>query len=219
MALNLENPMSEGDPNSAHDVMNATMQDGALMRRLRELEQKVAGYEAAQGSNVVRPFAGEAPRYRLNESVYFDDTLFEPGTEIEFIDCPNLSMVPLNEPAKRAMDDYIEHLTSCQREKEEGAGREFRGLITDRGVMIAQGLQDARREARGPTVAVPQDRGFVPSMPHTPEAQAMAKRGPGRPRKVVAATPPPQPGRPGPKPGEAGAVGPGVEPRIFRDAG
>jgi hypothetical protein len=232
MALTLEPLMPDIDPNSAHDVMNATNQDGALMRELRELQRKVAAFEAAQGTNVLHaPFTGEVPRYRLNEPVFFDDTLipaetFDQATktwrptEIEFTDAPNLSMVPVNEPAKRAMADYVEMLTDCQRRKAEGMGRVFQGLVTDRGVMIAQDMQDARAEARAPSVRMPEDKGFVPSMPHTDEARALQKRKPGRPRKVAVVAPTAA-GRvqPPDTTGGRGYVGPNHEPPIFRETG
>ena len=204
------------NPNNQHDVLAATDPNNPVLQRLRQLEEEVAQYRQ---SNVVNPpFAGEAPRYRLNEACFFDDTYIPEGNEIAYTDTPNLSMVPLNDPAKRAMEAYIEFLTSCQQEKEEGAGRVFRGLITDRGVMLAQGLQDARREARGPSVTMPTDKGTVPSMPNTDEARALAKRGPGRPPKVLTNRPPPPPAR-RPQPDQAGFVGPGHEPPTLSETG
>lgn len=205
MALLPEHLMSEFDPNSAHDVMNATRQDDALMRRMRELEAENAALRARNPDNVVRhpaPFVGEIPRYRLNDPVFFDDTLinaetFDPiskqwhPTEIEYTETPNLSMVPVNDAAKAKMEEYIEYLTDNQRRKAESQGRIFTGLVTDRGVMIAQDMQDARAEARVATVRMPEDKGFVPSMPHTDEARALERRRPGRPRKVQVMAPAP----------------------------
>ena len=87
------------------------------------------------------------------------------------------------------MQEYIEYLTDNQRRKAESQGRVFTGLVTDRGVMIAQDMQDARAEARVATVRMPEDKGFVPSMPHTDEARALERRRPGRPRKVTVVAP------------------------------
>lgn len=204
------------DSNSPADVLAQQSIDPAYVRRLeeklRQLEQQ----------NVVRPSfnTGEAPRYKLNEPGYYDDNLFPEGSEIEFVGTPNFSMVPLNEPAKKAMEEYIEYQTECQRERDMMSGRQFMGLVTDKGVMIANGQLDARRAARemGPQARMPEDKGTVPAMPHTAEAVAEnIKRGRGRPKKVLASRPPPQPRRPGAKAEGDGFVGPGTEPAIFGD--
>jgi hypothetical protein len=190
--------MSEYDPNSAHDVMNATRQDDALMRRMRELEAENAALKARVPDNVVQhpmPFSGEVPRYRLNDPVFFDDTFIAAETydqinkrwhptEIEFTGTPNLVMVPVNDAARIKMREYIEYQTECQRRKAESQGRIFTGMVTDQGVMIAQNMQDARASVPEVTVRMPEDKGFVPSMPHTDEARALERRRPGRPRKV-----------------------------------
>lgn len=202
------------DSNSPADVLAQQSIDPAYVR---ELEAKIRQFEQ---SNVVRPvFNGEAPRYKLNEPGYYDDNLFPEGSEIEFIGTPNFSMVPLNEPARRAMEEFIEYQTECQRERDMTNGRQFAGLITDKGVMIANGMVEARRAARemGPQARMPEDKSSVPPMPHTEEARAAnLKRGRGRPKKVLASKPPPAPARPGAKQ-QDGYVGPGQEPAIFGD--
>lgn len=201
------------DSNSPSDVLASQSIDPAYVReleaRLRQLEQ----------GNVVRPtFQGEAPRYKLNEPGYYDDTWFAAESVIEFIGTPNFSMVPMNDPARRAMQEFIDYQTECQRDRDMINGRQFAGLITDKGVMIANGLLDARRAARemGPQVRMPEETGNVPAMPHTAEAVAQnLKRGRGRPRKVLSAKAPQVPQRP--RPAESGLVGPGNEPAIFGD--
>ena len=70
-----------------------------------------------------------------------DCRLYEPGDEIVYLDHPNLTMVPLNDAARRRLQAEIDHQTSCQREKAMRDGRQFSGLITDRGVLIADADQ------------------------------------------------------------------------------
>ena len=214
------------DENSSHDIMSQRNSD-ELLAKLRALEEEVAVLREKVPDNVVSaPFAGEAPRYQLNEAVFLDDTLFEPTmkdasghlvtTELEFHGTPNLSMVPLNEPAKRKMQEFIDYLTECQRERDTAVGRQFTGLITDKGVMLAQANQDARRGMAAP-IAMPAIKGSVPTMTHTQEAQQQAKRR-GRPPGAKNV------GKRAEAPGKTanaggGFVGPGQEPAIFREAG
>ena len=160
-----------------HDPM------GALARENESLRQRLATLE----SNVVSGgFAGVAPRYQLNEPGFYDDTLFAAGTVIDFTDTPNLTMVPMNEPARRAMDTYIAVLEAGARRKAQMQGREFFGLVTDRNVLIDQGMADAKLGDAAPMIRVPQVIGEVPAMPHTEAAQAQIRRGPGRPRRAQA---------------------------------
>jgi hypothetical protein len=159
--------------------------DGRMARENADLRAQLA---AMQGSNVLRGgFSGEAPRYSLNEPGFYDDTYFVAGSTIEFLDTPNLSMVPLNDPAHRAMAAYIDHLENGARRAAVMKGRDFFGLVTDRNVLIDQLRADTTAEANAPVpvIQVPQAHGTVPAMPHTEDARAAALRGPGRPRKVV----------------------------------
>ncbi len=168
--------------NDPNEVL-ARHDPAAMARRMAELEAQLA---LLTKDNVTRPkFSdNELPRYKLNDPVFFDDTWFDAGTEMTFTDMPNLSMVPLNDAARARMAEHIEHLTEGARSNAEKMGRVFTGLMTDKGVLIAQSLDDARAEARV-TVTVPVERGQVPVMPHTDQGLAHAKRGPGRPRKVM----------------------------------
>jgi hypothetical protein len=144
-----------------------------------------------ESANVVRG-PGEAPRYLLNEPGFYDDTYWAAGTSIEYLDTPNLTMVPLNDPAKRAMTVYIDHLETGARKVAALKGRDFFGLVTDRNVLIDMAREDAQTQANAPVpvIQVPQPIGQVPAMPHTDDARAAAQRGPGRPRKVTASAMP-----------------------------
>ena len=93
---------TDNDPNAVLG-MQSTQYDPA--QHLREENQSLRQQlDALQKSNVVQGgFRGEAPRYQLNEPGFYDDTYFPAGSIIDFVDTPNLSLVPMNEPAKRAM--------------------------------------------------------------------------------------------------------------------
>ena len=74
-----------------------------LERLRRENEALRSRYEP---SNIAESdFGGEQPRYRLNERGFYgygmDCRLYEPGDEIVYLDHPNLTMVPLNDAARR----------------------------------------------------------------------------------------------------------------------
>lgn len=184
------------DSNNQHDVLAQHHSTPHLARENEELRRRLAELER---SNVVSgAFAGEAPRYLLNEPVQFDDTFFEKGATIDTFETPNLAMVPLNDPARRKMEEYIEYLEAGARAKAAMKGQAFLGLTTDRGQMLAEALADARAEANAPVpvIAMPQPIGQVPAMPHTDDAKAAQRRGPGRPRKVIASTEAPRVGMP-----------------------
>ncbi len=175
----------------------------ALQAMVEELSARLAKYES---DNVVRPkFAGEVPKYRLNEPVYLeDDTLHDEGEELEYLGTPNLAMVPLNDSARAKMQDYIDFLTDNARRTAEMYGRPFSGWVSDRGTMIAQSMQDMRNTPdRVQMVRMPESKdGYADAMPHTPEAKAHQRRR-GRPTKeskVVSAVAPPPPPKQGPVP-------------------
>lgn len=182
--------INENDPKM---VLAAQAQPSAdILRRIAELEEE---NRALKMANVIEgKFAGEAPKYKLNEPCFLADTYIPKESTIEWFGPPNLEMVPLNEPAKRAMEEHIEQLTNGARQKAELAGRQFNGLINDKGIMIAQAQIDMRNAVAeaNRVIALPTDRGEVPLMPHTPQAQAIAKRKPGRPKKLGTVTAPPQ---------------------------
>lgn len=186
--------MSDDIDNNAAAVAayEARNPDSPLLKELESLRARLA--ELEQRNVVQADFGAEMPLYKLNETCYLADTLLGAGMTVEWADTPNLSMVPLNEPAKRAMQDHLQHMEEGQRMVAQMTGRPFAGLMTDHGVLIAQGLHDVRNQAADlPKLRIPEERGVVPVMPHLPEAQAMAKRGPGRPRKLGNVTPPPEP--------------------------
>jgi hypothetical protein len=172
--------------NNQNDVLRA-QDSAALFRENETLRQRLAALE--RDTVVQGRFVGEAPRYLVNEpGVYLDDTHFPGGTTIDYIGEPNMSMVPINDPAKRAMAELIERLEIGAREVAHRNGRSFFGLTTDRGVLLDTAMADAKRQAQNtptPVIAVPQPTSGVPAMPHLD--QGLVKRGPGRPPKVVAA--------------------------------
>ena len=197
------------DPNSALAKENAD-----LRARLAALEK----------SNVVDGgFTGEAPRYQLNEAGYYDETWFAPGTVLEFTGVPNMTMAPMNEPAKRMMRENIKALEEGGRRVAMMRGRDFLGLVTDRNVLIDTLRADTKAEtaAQAPVIQMPTPAGQVPPMPHTEEARAIERRLPGRPRKVLSSTPPLPTGMPdtrgqmlAPAPAPAGQ-GPAVVARVI----
>ncbi len=165
----------------------------------REIEELQAQLRAAAGEdNVLRPaFPGQVPEYRLNAACFLEDTYFEEGSVIQFTDMPNLDMVPLNDAAKARMQEHIELLEAGARAKAASSGKPFTGIITDKGVLIANAMDDARAEAQVVKIAMPVEKGPIPQMPHLPEAQA--KRPRGRPRKATLVQPPGKPAVPGPE--------------------
>lgn len=208
------------DSNNPADALAMHDPNMRLVRENASLREQLAAIQA----NVVQGgFAGEAPRYQLNEANYLDDTYFPAGSQIDYLDEPNLTMVPLNDPAKRRIDEHITRLEEGARRKAVAAGRQFFGLVTDRNNLIDTARLDAQAEASAPVpvIAVPQPYGSVPAMPHTDDARAAARRGPGRPKKVVSsAAPAPQrpnqdAGAPILAPAPSGAqIGPAVVGRL-----
>ena len=170
--------------------------DAALARENAELRKRLAALE--QQNVVEGRFTGEIPRYSLNEAGFYDDTWFAEGTVIEFTGIPNMTMVPLNESAKRAMRENIRTLEEGARRVAFMRGRDYQGLVTDRNVLIDTARADAKAlaDAPVPVIQMPQPTNGVPPMPHTPEAQAMQRRGPGRPKKVMSAEAPARQGPP-----------------------
>lgn len=187
-----------GDSNDQNDVLRAQVASTDPMARLSQENATLRAKLAALEDNVVQGrFTGEAPAYLLNEAGFYDDTYFVAGSRIEFLDTPNLTMVPLNEPARRAMQEHIEILEAGARRKAEGAGRQYFGLVTDRNNLIDQTRLDAQMAAAAPiqVINMPEPIGAVPAMPHTDDAIAAAKRGRGRPKKVLSSSAPPVGGR------------------------
>lgn len=192
--------MSSDPENDKNAVLRAQHDpDGQLARENADLRAKLA---ALQSANVLRgAFAGEAPKYLLNEAGFYDDTHFPAGSVLEFLDTPNLSMAPLNEPARRALEAYIAGQEEGARRVAALRGRDFFGLVSDRNVLIDLARQDATADAAAPVpvIQMPEPHGQVPAMPHIPTAAA--KRGPGRPRTVLRAEGP-APIKPVQNPGE-----------------
>lgn len=186
--------MAEG--NTATEALEAAA-DLQKDAEIATLKARLAQYEEER---VVRPsFAGEIPRYRLNGRCFLeDDTLHEEGEVIEYLGTPNLEMVPQNDAAKKRLEIYIEELSEGARQKAQMMGRPFTGLVTDRGVMLAQSLQDARRSPDNVAIVkMPTEKGQIPQMPHTPEAAAQNRRQGKAPKGlVVSAKLPPPPKRP-----------------------
>ena len=156
----------------------------ALQRENADLRARLAALE--KGNVVKGGFVGEAPRYLLNDLCFLDNTLWPPGTVIECIDTPNQSMVPPNEPARRAMRAYLDGLETGARRVAALRGRDYLGLANDRNVLIDQAMADAKNHADTvQSIPMPERRGNPPPMPHVDSALAAERRGPGRPRKVL----------------------------------
>ena len=177
------------DSNNQNDVLRLHDSE-ALARENASLRQKLASLE--QQNVIEGRFQGEAPRYLVNDpGVYLDDTHWVGGTTIDYTGTPNLSLVPLNDPAKRAMAEFIDRLEQGAREMAARNGRNFNGLvnIADRNQLIDLATLDARRQADAPipVISVPEPTSGVPAMPHL--QQDVVKRGRGRPPKVVASQP------------------------------
>jgi len=171
------------DGNTAQEALAGSDQITALQKQIAELQAKLDEREG-RGDVVSGKFKGEAPRYKLNAPCYIDDTLHDTGTVIDYIGVPNGEMVPLNEAATAAMQDWLAGLEQGAREAAEHFGRPFRGLISDRGTLIAQQMHDVRTAPERLHLAIPVDREKVPQMPHMDTAP---KRGRGRPPKAVLA--------------------------------
>lgn len=181
----------DNDPSAVLAVQStANDPNERLQREVKSLRDQLA---ALQQTNVVQgQFRGEAPRYQLNEPGFYDDTWFPAGSVIDYVDTPNLSMVPMNDPAKRAMGEHIALLEHGARAKAALSGRNYFGQVNDRNVLLDLARADAQRDAAAPVpiISMPIAHGQVPPMPHTEEAIAAQKRSPGRPRKVVSSEAP-----------------------------
>jgi hypothetical protein len=57
----------------------------------------------------------EMPFYRLIQPLYADDTYFPEGTELYFLATPNDAMEPLNEPARKRVEEYFKGLDEGMR--------------------------------------------------------------------------------------------------------
>lgn len=181
--------------NSALDVLHDSSATRVLEEQVAALQERLAQYETTD--NVARPrFNGEVPRYRLNAPCYLeDDTLHVEGEEIEYINDPNDQMVPLNDSARVRMQSYLEQLREGQRLVAMKNGRQFDGLILDKGDLVALMGKDARNEAiKVQPVSMPEDKGTIYPMPHLPDAQAQARRrGKNKASPVVSAKAPAPP--------------------------
>ena len=172
------------DENNQHNVLSQHRDPAALVRENDDLRSQLA---KLQNNVVDGGFRGEMPRYQLNEACFLDDTWFPAGTVLEWGDAPNMTMVPLNDPAKRYMEAYIAEQTASAQSVAASRGRTFVGLTNDRGVLLDAALMDAKATASAPApvIVMPTVRGDVPVMPHTVDAQAQRARR-GRPPKAVA---------------------------------
>jgi hypothetical protein len=204
------------DENSAAAVAMQHDPNSVLVRENEDLRKALA---ALQQNVVDGGFRGEVPRYLLNEAGFYDDTHFPAGSVIDFTDPPNLTMVPQNDAARRALQREIDRQTEGAMEVAALRGRRFFGLTTDRNVLIDDARELAKIQTNQvpvPEIRMPTPNGQIPAMPHLPEAQAAARRGPGRPRKAMAVAQPAQQGpesnRPmaAPRPMETGDLPPAI---------
>lgn len=169
--------MSNG--NNAADAMAIFSDSASKDALIAELQAQLARFE---GDTVVQgQFKGEFPKYKLAAPCFLDDqTLHVEGEIIEYTGGLNLAMVPLNDPAKRAMDVYISELEGGAAERAAAAGRPFTGLSRDMGEVIATLLQDARKAAAPVHIEVPRERGDVEIMPHLADQKARKRGRPPR---------------------------------------
>jgi hypothetical protein len=189
--------MSDTENTNAH-----VLQDPEILRR--ENDELRARLKALEGDRVVHPEfpVGDLPLYRLNTTCFLDDdTLHPEGEELRYNGTPNFEMVPLNDAARARMQKFIDEQTDCARRRAESSGREFRGLITDNGTIIAQAMQDERQaERKGtftPLIAMPVDKEDVPTMGNTETASQARRRG-RPPKKHMVETVKAAPDRTGP---------------------
>lgn len=172
--------------NTAAGAMAGSDELTKLRAQLADLQAKLDAKEG-NGDVLEGRFRGEIPRYKLNAPCFLeDDTLHETGEIIDYIGIPNGEMVPQNEAARKRMQEWLAGLEQGAREVADLHGRPFHGLISDRGTLLAQGLQDARKAPDRVVFAMPTDAADRPQMPHM---ESHAKRGRGRPRKVLGSTP------------------------------
>ena len=180
LQFTLESAVSDqsNDPNA----VLALSDPAALARENVSLRARLA---ALEGSKVARPqFAGEAPRFYLNGPCQLGDgaeqTYYATGTTVEFWGEPNMDMAPLNEPAQRATEAMIERLTEAGRRAAAFNNREFRGLVTDRNILIDQATIDAKMRAAAaavPVIMAPVAHSEPPAMPHMDEARTRQRAG------------------------------------------
>jgi len=179
--LKPENLMSD-QSNSTTDALK--LHDPvALYRENQSLHARLAALET--GRVVEGRFKGEAPRYFLNGPCFLgegpEQTHFPAGTTLEYWGEPNMDMAPLNEPASRATQAMIGRLTEAGQRAAAFNNREFRGLVTDRNMLIDQAMIDARMKAAAAAVQpvlAPVAHSAPPATPHMPEALAR-RRGAG----------------------------------------
>ncbi|HVB17292.1 MAG TPA: hypothetical protein VNF04_12205 [Stellaceae bacterium] len=180
-----------------------------------EIERLKAKLSDIEGEKIARPaFGGEIPKYKIvsQRGCFLEDDTLHLGDEIiEYLGTPNLEMVPLNGAAEKRMDAYIAELNDGARAKAEVSGRPFRRLAGDQGAIL-QIAQDERRAADAGKLAFdlgaegrllirrPEDRGKVPTMPHTQPLAAQREANRIKGRNVVSATAPAAAPKPEPVP-------------------
>lgn len=110
------------------------------------------------------------PRYQILNSPGFygpDDTLYEQGRVIDYTGVPNEQMLPLNDPAKKAMDAYLDGL-----EQHHKRNMIERGLNPE--IKRPRDLSDAievEKAADKKARVYAAEAGPVPQMGHLPGAQ------------------------------------------------
>ncbi len=183
------------DGNTASEVL-AGPDAAEMQKQIAELTARLAKYEE---DRIARPdFGGEVPSYRLKNPCFLeDDVMHEEGEEIGYWGHPNMEMVPLNDAAKARMQQWIEALTEGARQVAELHGRPFLGFINDKGHMIAQAQQDARRAAAKVEIVTPALTSKPPPMPHLETEQQKARAGrPSRKNLVASSIPAPRQAKP-----------------------
>lgn len=131
----------------------------------------------------------ERPAYRILAYHGFfgpDDHLRLEGEEIYYDGEPNEEMEPLNEPARKRLQAYLENLDQLGREAAAKAGKAYAGRARslDGQIALATAIQRAEMKIMGAdkdvqSIASVNDKDAPETGSMSPE-----KRGRGRPRKT-----------------------------------
>jgi len=130
----------------------------------------------------------EYPMYRLLKPFYAeDDVLYQEDTELTYDGCPNEWMEPLNELARRRLEAYLPSITKKtldERVYDAMRDRPRVEAMQQQAVPMSAPSQVPEVQA---TIVMPKKQADVPLMPNMNIEGQKPHRGPGRPKKVLAA--------------------------------
>lgn len=130
------------------------------------------------------------PKYRiLNSPGFFaeDDTLYPPGTEIYYTGTPTEHWQPLNDAAKKRLDDHLKTLDDAHLARLRAEGKAPSPRPRELGDQVMAEMEARPREPR-----------FYPAEGEKVPVMGNMKRPVGRPRNLVSATQPKPAGKPKP---------------------